>query len=240
MSIEARSPDPRPGRKGVIFDFEGTLVDFQWQLGPAEAELRAALAELGFGAAEFAQGNYAAMWNGAANQLEPHGRLGELRRALSPIYDHWDADALTRWLPRPGAAQLLERLRGAGLSVGIVSNIGHAALSKALSRFDFARFAAPVLSRDDVTRLKPQAQGILRVLQDWQLDPDEVLFVGDSRADVVAARSAGLAVAIIRDGENDESAFAGNPPDHMISQLHELAALLRLATPAAGRTAAGL
>ncbi len=127
-------------------------------------------------------------------------------------------------------------MRGAGLSVGIVSNIGRAALSQALRGFDLERFVAPVLSRDDVTRMKPHPQGTLRVLSDWQLGADEVLFVGDSRADVAAARSARLAVVIIRGGECDASAFTGNPPDHMIWQLDELIGLI---TPAAGRAAAG-
>ena len=80
----------------AIFDFEGTLVDFQWQLEPAEAELRRAFAELGFGSAEFARGNYASMWNTAADLLAPQGRMAELRQALCPVYDRWDLDALTR------------------------------------------------------------------------------------------------------------------------------------------------
>ncbi|MCL4746954.1 MAG: HAD hydrolase-like protein [Burkholderiaceae bacterium] len=70
----------------------------------------------------------------------------------------------------------------------------------------------------------------------WRLGPGDVLFVGDNRADVAAARSAGLAVAIIRGGESSESLFAGDPPDHMISQLDELFGLV---TTRAGREAPG-
>jgi phosphoglycolate phosphatase len=209
----------------VIFDFEGTLVDFQWQLGPAEAELRAAFAALGFVGDEFVRGNYAAMWNAAAGRYAPQGRMDELRSALCPIYDRWDLDALTRWAPRPGAAELLSRLAAAGLRVGMVSNVGRKALDAALGRFGFAGRLDPVVSRDEVTCMKPAAEGILRVLADWQVAPGEALFVGDSRADVSGARAAGMPVAIIRGGECDEAAFADAAPDHMISQLHELVGL---------------
>ena len=206
----------------LIFDFEGTLVDFQWQLEPAEDELRRAYAGLGFEGDAFAKGNYATMWNTAARVYARQGRMAELRQALCPVYDRWDADALTRWAPRPGAAELLCRLATAGMQVGMVSNVGREALTKALYRFDFARWLSPVVTRDEVTYMKPGPEGILRVLSDWRLAPSDALFVGDSRADVFGARAAGMPVAIIRGGECEAAAFADAPPDHMISLLHEL------------------
>lgn len=216
----------RQAYKGVIFDFEGTLVDFQWQLEKAEAELRTAFATLGCSGSEFSRGNYATMWNKAADRFAPEGRIDELRQALCPIYDKWDADALDRWLPRPGAANLLDQLKRGHLSVGLVSNIGRTALNEALSRFSLAEYLSPIVSRDDVITMKPRAEGILQVLTQWRLAPDEVLFVGDSLADVAGSRAAGISVAIIRGGECDESVFAANPPDHMVSQLDELPGLL--------------
>jgi len=210
----------------VIFDFEGTLVDFQWRLEPAEAELRRAFADLGFDGSDFARANYAGMWNAAADLLAQQGRMAELRRALCPVYDRWDSDALTRWAPRPGVAELLRGLAAGGSRAGMVSNVGLRALTEALSRFDMARWLSPVVTRDDVTWMKPRAEGILRVLADWRLAPGDVLFVGDSRADVLGARAAGMPVAIIRGGECDERAFADTPPDYMVSRLDELARLI--------------
>ena len=211
----------------AIFDFEGTLVDFQWRLEPAEAELRRAFAGMGFEGEEFARGNYASMWNAAADLHAEQGRMAELRRALGPVYDRWDADALSRWAPRAGAVELLQGMTAAGARAGMVSNIGRRALGEALGRFGYERCLRPVMSRDEVTWMKPRTEGILRVLADWRLAPEEVLFVGDSRADVLGARAAGVAVAIVRGGECDESVFAADPPDHMVSRLEELAGLIR-------------
>jgi len=206
----------------VIFDFEGTLVDFQWQLARAEDELRRALAAFGFEGGEFSRGNYAVLWNSAADLLAPQGRMAELRQALGPIYDRWDLDALSRWAPRFGAVELVRGLATRGLRVGIVSNIGRRALAEGLNRFEFAPWVSSVVTRDEVTFMKPRAEGILRLLTDWQVAASDVLFVGDSRADVFGARAAGVRVAIIRDGECDEAAFADAPPDYMISRLDEL------------------
>lgn len=210
----------------VIFDFEGTLVDFQWRLGPAEAELRREFAGLGFGGGEFTRGSYASMWNVAADLVAQQGRMAELRRALGPVYDRWDADALRRWAPRSGATRLLRELAARKSRAGMVSNVGRRALDEALGRFDMARWLSPVVTRDDVTWMKPRAEGIARVLSQWQLLPGEVLFVGDSRADVLGARAAGVPIAIVRGGECDETAFADAPPDYVMTGLDDLGALV--------------
>ncbi len=222
MVSNIQSSTASPTYTAAIFDFEGTLVNFQWQLKPAEDELRRAFAKLGFSGDKFAKGNYATMWNTAAELFAPQGRMAELRQALCPIYDRWDFDALSRWAPRPGAAELLGRLAVGNARVGMVSNVGRGALEAALNRFDFASWLSPVVSRDEVTYMKPNSEGILRVLSDWQLAAGDVLFVGDSRADVFGARAAGIRVAIIRGGECDEAAFADAAPDFMISELGEL------------------
>ncbi len=203
----------------VIFDFEGTLVDFQWRLTAAESELRATFAAEGYGT----RGNYAELWNAAAQTALSQGRLAALREALCPVYDRWDADALVRWAPRPGAADLLATLAGCGVRTSMVSNIGRKALAAALARFGFDRWLTPVISRDDVNFMKPLAEGTLRALADSGATPAQALFVGDSRADVLAARAAGLRVAIVRGGECTESDFAALPPDWMISRLAEIA-----------------
>ena len=205
----------------VVFDFEGTLVDFQWRLGPAETELRTAFAEQGYAV----EGNYAQMWNAAADLAAAQGRIEALRRALFPVYDRWDADALTRWSPRPGASALLQRLADRHVQSAMVSNVGRAALEAALERFGVRRSLSPVLSRDDVTHLKPHPQGVSAVLAAMKAPAEEALFVGDSLADVGVARATGMRVAIIRGGESQRAAFAAAPPDWMVSRLEEIADL---------------
>ncbi len=207
--------------RAVVFDFEGTLVDFQWRLEAAETELRSAFAEQGYAV----EGNYAQMWNTAADLAAPQGRLEALRRALSPVYDRWDADALTRWSPRVGASGLLQRLADRQIASAMVSNVGRAALDAALVRFGLQRRLWPVISRDDVFHLKPDPEGVSAVLAALKATAQEALFVGDSLADVRAARAVGMRVAIIHGGESNGAAFAATPPDWMVSRLDEIAGL---------------
>jgi len=82
-----------------------------------------------------------------------------------------------------------------------------------------------VLSRDDVTHLKPNPEGVSAALVAMKTPAQEALFVGDSLADVHAARAVGMRVAIIHGGEAHETAFATAPPDWMVSRLEEVADL---------------
>lgn len=208
--------------QAVVFDFEGTLVDFQWQLAAAEAELRPAFAALGHAVA----GNYAQMWNAAAGQAPTPAALLALRTAIGPVYERWDADALTRWAPRAGAQALLRQLAERGVRAAMVSNIGRSALAAGLARCGLGHGLAPVLSRDDVVWMKPHPQGTLAVLALLGCPPGQALFVGDSLADVAAARAAGVPVAVVRGGECGEAAFAAAPPDHLLPDLAAVAALV--------------
>ena len=205
----------------VVFDFEGTLVDFQWRLAAAQADLRRAFAEQGYAV----EGNYAEMWNTAADLAAAQRRLEALRRALYPVYDRWDADALTRWSPRSGAPALLQRLADRRVESAMVSNVGREALGAALARFGLERWLWPVISRDDVMHLKPNPEGVSAVLAAMKTPAEEALFVGDSLADVRAARTVGMRVMIIRGGEAHETDFGAAPPDWMVSRLEEIADL---------------
>jgi phosphoglycolate phosphatase-like HAD superfamily hydrolase len=79
--------------------------------------------------------------------------------------------------------------------------------------------------RDDVIRLKPNPEGVSAVLAAMKAPAEEALFVGDSLADVCAARAIGMRVAIIHGGESQGAAFAAAPPDWMVSRLDEIADL---------------
>lgn len=224
MSDTRPAAPPGPtSHRAILFDFEGTLVDFQWKLLEGEAALRTAFEALGLPADELSSQTYATMWNQAVDSGLDEG---ELKSRAAPIYDRYDLDALARWRLRAGVQELLVALRARDIRLGIVSNIGHRALDAAMERFGLQPLFDRVLARDDVRRMKPDPEGILRCLGDWGLTTGEVLFVGDSRTDIRSARAAGVAVAIIMGGESSAGELAALPPDHLLEGFEDLRRLL--------------
>lgn len=112
-----------------------------------------------------------------------------------------------RWCRAAGLDDLLALLDRAAVRIGVLSD--YPAHDK-LAALGLAGRFAPVLSAADreVGVFKPHPRGFLRAAQIWNIDPAEVLVVGDRvDADASGARAAGMVCAIV--GETT----AGAPPD---------------------------
>jgi phosphoglycolate phosphatase len=211
--------------QGVFFDFEGTLVTFQWNLAGALKETWEGLESLGISQQ---------MLGGKLNYAELLNRVNELAldkdtpngdRALKlvhMVYDRYDADALTRWQRMPGAHHVLKTLREREYKVALITNVGATALRAALEKLDIQSFFACVVSRNHVSRLKPDLEGLIKAADQMEVLPGQVLFVGDSVNDVNAARNAGMLAGYLVGGEDRIVGVDELPADIRLKQLSDL------------------
>ena len=102
-----------------------------------------------------------------------------------------------------------------------------------LQRIGLAHLFERSVAARDVGALKPDAAVFLNVIEATDLEPNEVLFVGDDpEHDVEGARRAGMhAVWVNRAGAAWPSHF--DPPPYSVKTLHDVAALLGM-VPALG------
>ena len=212
--------------EAVIFDFEGTLVDFQWKLAEAEGRLRDLLADLGFDLALFEGDNYAQMRTRALSLAGSDEFSREIDRRFALIYETYDADALTRWNLQPGARELLAGLANRGIKLAIVSNVGRKSLVRAVDRLGLTGIVSTVVTRNDVSRAKPSGEGIWKALDELGVPAEDSLMVGDSLSDLMAARDAGVRVALLLGGESPAEKLIAAAPDHLLTTLAALAAIL--------------
>jgi phosphoglycolate phosphatase len=212
----------------IFFDFEGTLVDFQWQLLPAVKESLTALDKAGLNEKWFGTNpNYATIFNQTFDLIQKgKGDPSLTTDIVGSIYDCYDADALSRWNRYPHTLEVLETLRNRGFRLGIISNIGKKSLTAALERLDLAGRVGVVISRNDVRRLKPDPEGLIKAAEILKVDPARSIFIGDSRKDVQAAREAGMFSGYLRGGEDPAESLSEDHPDIEIENLGQLPALL--------------
>jgi HAD superfamily hydrolase (TIGR01509 family) len=216
--------------RGVLFDFEGTLVDFQWRLAAAHAEALETLAKFGLDGEHFGPDpDYAVLFNRTRDHdrcLGDRAPLGPCISLLAEIYDRYDADALTRWRLYPQTRAVLDTLAQAGCRLGVVSSIGRRTLLPALEKLGIAGFFRIVVSRDEVTKIKPHPEGLLKAAQDLALDAEALLYVGDSIKDVDAAHAAGMAACHLDGGEDRQGDAARSAPEYTIATIQELPAIV--------------
>ncbi|MDA8335066.1 MAG: HAD family hydrolase [Peptococcaceae bacterium] len=218
-----------PAVKAVVFDLEGTLVDFQWNLLEGERELRQVIAQSDLPLSLFSGADYAGIWNGAVT-CAPAGTRPELQRRLGLVFDRWDEDALSRWSLMPGAVPALAFLRARGVAAGLVTNIGARAVTRVFERFALGGFFNRIVTRNDVTCLKPRGEGLLKCLAGLGVKEDDAFFVGDSVTDIGAAREAGVRVAVVRGGQSQPEDLAGAGCFRLLSSLAEVRTLVGTTT----------
>jgi len=209
--------------QAILFDFEGTLVDFQWKLAEAVEEVLQMLEDMGFTRDLIQNRKYSTLLPEVLQIVSGSGlRPEKLREEIFAIYDKYDEDALMRWTPRPGVQDFLSVVHNRKIHTGLISNVGIKTLSKALQKFSLEGFFDVVLSRNDVTNLKPSPDGLNLALKKLNAIRDCSIFVGDSLDDIHSAKNAGLRVVIISDGENLRDDILAAKPDYMVRGYDEL------------------
>jgi HAD superfamily hydrolase (TIGR01509 family) len=120
----------------------------------------------------------------------------------------------------------LTALRKAGLKLALVSNGSRSRVEKELARFDLRGFFEVVLFGEDKEELKPSPVMIQRALYLMGIEPRDALYVGDSPADIRAARNAKVSsIAIARESIQSEQ-LSKEEPDHVFAGLDEMTIFL--------------
>lgn len=97
----------------------------------------------------------------------------------------------------PGIVEVLEYIKSKKIPLSIFTGKGRDAAVitlKKLSIFDYFDF---IMTGDDVNEHKPSPEGILRFIEKFKLNPQNVLMIGDSPSDIKASRSAGVKIASV-------------------------------------------
>lgn len=181
--------------RAVIFDLDGTLVDSAPDiqeaihtafrpLGVEPFSLETVKGLIGGGAA--AAVKRATVKLGLV--LTPDEEAAVLKRFF---IDYARVSAKGRGL-YPGAHDLLDALRGKEIGLALCTNKAETITLITIEALGIAGyFGAVVAARDDLPK-KPDPAMLLRALAPFDVAPADAIMIGDSHADIDAARAAGL------------------------------------------------
>jgi phosphoglycolate phosphatase len=100
----------------------------------------------------------------------------------------------------PHAREVLEHFYHAGVRQALCTNKPLAVTRQILSVLDINGYFSSVVGGDSTPRKKPDALPLLTCLEELGTAPEDAVMIGDSSADVGAARAAGVAVILVPDG----------------------------------------
>ncbi len=212
----------------VIFDLDGTLAD---TLDDITDAMNVVLAEIKH--RPIARTRMRSLIGAGlpvlmklATGIDDADRIDQLVQRYQPVY----ADRMLRkTCLYPGVDRALDTLSAAGVPMSVLSNKPHRFTSPIcdalLSRWPFVECRG---HRDDVSneRRKPDPGVALELSRVMNRTPGDVVFVGDSEADIATARNAGMRSVAVTWGFRDRQDLAASDPDEIIAHPARLTELL--------------
>lgn len=154
------------------------------------------------------------------------GRSGEMREVYR-AYQKTTHDLMVTLVS--GTHETLDTLRARGYRLGLVTSKGIVVATEGLDLFGLAPYFETLVTYEDSERHKPFPDPLLVARERMQLDPAQMLYVGDAVFDIEAGKAAGLRTAAVLWGSGSEEALINSGPDYMAASMPELVALVRAA-----------
>jgi pyrophosphatase PpaX len=191
-----KTPVPNPAIEAVLFDLDDTLLNSLWArvhaLEHVFTEFRIPL-----NAKDYLFGLNGSPFRDGMKNLEREYQLkDDLFIKYRRAYWFNSRDSLSLY---PGVKEMLNRLKSGGYYLGIVTSKMHDAIfegcrigcNNELTQMDIDGLFSIVVGLEDVQKPKPDPECIRLALKGTGVSPAHTLVVGDTAADIQAARTAG-------------------------------------------------
>ena len=218
-----------PGVRGLAFDLDGTLVDSAPGLSEAIDQALQALNLPAAGNARVATwiGNGADVLVERALQWAGVSPTAQDIRTARELFDRYytqTVDAGSTLFPDVKAT--LVQLAEWGYPMAVVTNKPTPFVMPLLETLGIASLFTQIIGGDDVTMKKPHPAPLYLVLAKQGLHAAELLFVGDSRNDIQAAKAAGCPSVGMTYGYNYGEAITLSQPDTVLDRFSQLLPLV--------------
>ncbi len=216
--------------KAIIFDLDGTLVYDEHRPEETRAALIADLSSVGFDTSSMNPHQpVQSIMDQAYSQIGDTGvkvTMQELRERQSHVLDEFDMKAYSKSAIKPGAATVVAGLKASGFLLGLFTNSGAKVTRLAVEKYNLQSYFDAIVTRDDVEKMKPDGEGLRKMIQLLNVEAEEAVYVGDSWVDVVAAREGGVRIIGVEGGMSSRERLQEQKPDFIIPSLSELQSLL--------------
>lgn len=122
----------------------------------------------------------------------------------------------------PNVTSTLEKLKAQGFILAVVTNKPTQHVQPVLNAFGIDHLFSETLGGQSLPAIKPHPAPLYYLCGKFGFYPHQILFVGDSRNDIIAAHSAGCAAVGLTYGYNYNIPIAESKPDWVFSDFADI------------------
>lgn len=178
--------------KALIFDFDGVILETETPIFKSWNELFQSYD------CELPLNSWVTLIGGTDNDFDPFTELERQvghkldESAIEPARRQREKDLVDAQVVLPGVIQYLNDARQLKLKIGLASSSPNWWVSGHLTRLGIAHYFDYLCTRDNVKRVKPSPELFQKVLETFNMHPEEGIAVEDSPNGITAAKKAGL------------------------------------------------
>lgn len=147
-------------------------------------------------------------------------------QALPLYFDCYERVNGKHTIVYPGVREGLDALRAMGFPLACVTNKSERFTLPLLRQMQFADYFAVVVAGDTLPKKKPDPLPLIHACERLAIQPRDMLMIGDSLNDTIAARAAGCPVFCVPYGYNEGMAVRDLDVDAIVETLFEATKLI--------------
>ena len=211
-----------PNKKLLLFDLDGTLIDSVPDLANSVNFMLKTLNKQTF------DEDTIRSWVGnGAKTLVQRALAGEKNpHALEIFLQHYKTHLCETTTLYPHVKETLHTLYKQGFTLAIITNKPYDFISPILKTLKIDGYFSLIVGADSLKEKKPHPLPLLHVRDTLGFSTEETLMIGDSKNDILAAKSAGIESVGVTYGYNYDEDISQFHPDSTISDFTKLLPLL--------------
>ena len=210
----------------IIFDLDGTLIDssddIAWAsnrtllyMGHEEMEIDAIKEAIGWGVKTL------------LGRLMPEEVPERISLAREKFLEYYWGHLVVKTFPYPGVTETLKYFKGLNKKMAIVTNKPIKFTEKILNELLLREFFVMVLGGDSLPNRKPHPEPVEKVISTFGISHEHTVFVGDSKIDYEAGKSAGVFTIGAEYGFRGKEELEAAGFDMIIRDFSELKGILK-------------
>ncbi len=212
--------DQRDKPAGVMFDWDGVLLD---SIGASYNVYNKIFEEVG--TRQLSMDEYLELQS--PNWYEFYAKVG----LPTTLWEFVDAEWMRYYSEEKislhkDATECLRNLKASGFKLALVSNGSKSRVEAEVARFGLTSYFQAIACGETKDELKPNPVLLQRTLHMIGVHPAGAAYVGDSPADIQAAKNAGVTSVGLARGQIQEERLRAESPDYVFGRLGDLVEFL--------------
>lgn len=211
--------------KAVLFDFDGTLVFLPINYDQMRSKLKELFLQFGiesdfYPLIDSIEDSLLKLKDNVSKSL-----LKIIKKRAYFIVDEEELKSIKNAKLANGTKEVLSTLKKNNIRIAIISRNGKKCINEGISRLNITK-PDLIVSRNDVSELKPDPEHIMVALNKLKLKPSEVVLIGDSHHDLISGKRLNIQTFLITHRELQKKETLD--PNYIISNLFEIRNILKI------------